>query len=149
MTHPTVAGSHFGNKEEITVTLNSPVKPVSPAKPDFTSNGKVFDKVDFGNGEVKASKSVKIGLHPGNHPKKSIFVESDKDGTFDIEVVLDESELVGGILVWRKMPGAAGLSATAGVLQLKTFEALVSQIRVKFTNGADPAVVNAWVMSNP
>ena len=148
MSHPTVADRDFGNKEELTVTLNTPVKPQSPAKPDFTSQAKIFDNEDFGGGEAKNSKSVKVVTNPGNHPVKNIFAAADQTGEFEVEVVLDESELVGGNLVWRKLPGGPQTVA-AGVLTVFATELLVRQIRIAYTNGGAAAVVNAWVASLP
>lgn len=147
MSHPTVADSNFGNKEDITVTLNTPVKPPNPTAPDFTSQGKAFDAEDVANGATAISKSVKIVSSPGHFPIKTVWVASDQVGEFDVEVMMDESEIIGGNAVWRKIT-ATPIPVAVGVLSKFSITDLFRQIRIKHKNtSATPGKVNAWIMS--
>ena len=84
-------------------------------------------------GATETSKSVKIVSSPGHFPIKTIWVESDQAGEFDVEVMLDESETSGGNAVWRKIT-AAPIPVVVGVLSKFSINDLFRQIRIKHKN---------------
>jgi hypothetical protein len=143
-----VAGSNFGNKEDITVTMFTPGMPTDPVRPDINSEGKIFDKVLVAASATITSKSVKVIAHPGHYPTKTIYVESDKAGTFIVQVMLDESELVTGAPVWRTM--TTPIAVASGILSKWTGIELFRQVRIKFTADSGisgNATVSSWLFS--
>jgi len=146
---PSVAGTNFGNKEQITSTeFGDPGVGANPTAPDLTSEGKLFDGQAMTNGQVLNSLSIKIIGKPSQSTMKTLWVASDKSGAFVIQVMLDESEVVGGNAVWRNMtPAGTPIAVASGVLTKVDIPSLFRQMRIVYTNGADAAVVDAWVFS--
>src|SRR3990172_4769664 len=130
MSHPTVASATFGNKEQITATLFTPSAPADSARPDFVSEGRIISAQSVAAAASHTSKSCRVLAKPGHVPIKTVYVESTQPGSFIIQVMLDESERIGGLPVWRNLSNpSTAFAADPGI--------------------PSPAVVNAWVMSVP
>jgi hypothetical protein len=147
------AGSAFGNREAITATqFGVPDINSNPTQPDFTSEGKVISAQAILSGIPFISKSVKIPAKPDQSTVKSVYVQSDVAGTWKIQVMLDESEVVSGLPVWRDYtngPITTTMALVSGALSCVTVYDLFRQIRVVVTPGSNSTNTNAWVFSVP
>jgi len=126
------------------VTEFTPEEPINPTQPDFVSEGKIIDAFAIIGGASKTSKTVQFVSRVGCYTKKAIYVTAPT-GTFDVEVILDESERATGAPVWRKI--ATSQAVTAGTLASYIADLLVRQVRIVYTNGGTGGVVNAWFFS--
>jgi hypothetical protein len=131
---------------EAITEFSTPAPNPNPAHPDFTTEGMILDLAAAVMAVPITSKSIKITNRPGA-AGKSIHVQSDQAGAFDLEIMLDESERSGGAAVWRKLQTAVAVSAN--VLKTVTFVDLFRQMRIVYTPTAGPAVVKAWGFSIP
>lgn len=131
---------------EAITEFNPEAPAASPSKADFITEGMILDLAAAAAATPVASKSVKVTDRPGA-TTKSIHVQSDQAGAFDIEVMLDESERVGPNAVWRKLQSA--VAVTANTLKTVTVNDLFRQVRIVYTPTAGPAIVKAWAFSIP
>lgn len=147
------AESVFGNKEAITATsFDIPGINPNPTQPNFTSEGKIISAQAIGASTPFISKSVKIPAKPDQATLKSVYVQSDVAGTWKIQVMLDESEIVSGAAVWRDYSNGAittSMALVANALSCVTVFDLFRQIRVVVTPGSASTNTNAWVFSVP
>lgn len=146
---PDTAGSEFGNKEDITSVMFNPTAPPNPVKPDFISEGKLFDAQAVLAGATETSKSCRMVAHPSAATIKSFYLQSNQAGTLLLEVMLDEGELSGGNPVWRSYTDPTSpIAVAANKLVHLDVEGLFRQARLKFTNtSGSPATVNGWAFS--
>jgi hypothetical protein len=121
----------------------------SPTRPDFINDGKVMAAVVVAPASSATSKSVRIDVNLNETGQKTIWVSSNQAVTFEVQVLLDESELSGGLPVWRNMTDPATPLAVAATYPAHfSFSDLFKQVRIKVNNaGGSPATVNAWVFS--
>ncbi len=128
------------------ITEFNPAAPAAvPTKPDLINEGMIFN-LPAAPAAPQTSKSVRVTDRPGAWVK-SLYVQSDKAGAFDIEVLLDESEIVTGAAVWRKYQ--TGVAIAANTLKVVTISDLFRQARIVLTPSSGPAVVKAWFFSIP
>lgn len=116
----------------------------NPAQPDLTTGGTMIN-IAAPNTNPITSKSVKVNDRAGSYPQKNIYAISDQAGSFDVEIMLDEGEIVTGAAVWRKL---ATVAVTANTLAVFSTTNIFQQMRVKYT----PAVagnVKVWGFSLP
>lgn len=129
-------------KSSEAITEFTPAAPsASPSKPDFITEGMVLDLSAAVAATPVTSKSVEVTDRPGA-TAKSIYVQSNQAGVFDIEVMLDKNEAV-----WRKLQSAVAVSANT--LKAVALNDLFRQVRIIYTPTAGPAVVKAWAFSLP
>lgn len=128
----------------------SPTANADPAKPDFSDEGQIIKAGIVAPNTTLLSKSVKLSGN-GERRQKTLYVESDKDGEFLVQVMLDESERQSGAAVWRNLTDPSNpLGVVPGALAVYTFDHLVRQVRIQFKADAaniGNAQVNAWAFS--
>lgn len=135
-------------KPQEAITEFTPGAPAAvPSKPDFITEGVILDLAAAVASTPVASKSIRVADRPGA-TTKTIYVQSNAAGTFDLEVMLDESERDNlGAAVWRKLQPAVAVAANT--LKTVTFNDLFRQMRITYTPTTGPAVVKAWGFSLP
>jgi len=126
--------------------FSTPEPNPNPAQPDFQTEGMILDLAAAAATTPVASKSIKVTDRPGA-TAKTIYVQSDQAGAFDIEIMLDEGERSGGNAVWRKLQTA--VPVVANTLKAVNLNELFRQMRIIYTPSAGPAVVKAWGFSLP
>lgn len=129
-------------------TQFTPTKPAYKDRPDFVSQGKVINVETINSGASKTSKSVKIETNINQSNYKTIQVISDKALSFQIQYVLDESEVDAyGNLVWRDVLSIPG-TIDANVLFTYSTQDIFKQIRLVLGNSSGAvATVSAWIFS--
>jgi len=132
--------------QEAITEFNPEAPAPSPSKADFITMGMILDLAAADAAITVISKSVKVTDRPSAFIK-TIYVQSDQAGTFDIEVMLDESERSGGNAVWRNIQPA--VPVMANTLRAVSLSQLFQQVRIVYTPTDGPAVVKAWAFSIP
>lgn len=124
---------------EAITEFSTPEPTPNPAQPDFQNKGKIIDLAAPDTNPI-TSKSIKVNDRAGAYPQKNIYAISDQAGSFDVMVMLDESEAV-----WRKI---ATVAVTADTLAVYSTTNLFEQMRVVYTPSA-AGNVKVWGFSLP
>lgn len=129
---------------EAITEFGTPTPNPNPTQPDFTTEGTLIDVAAPDTTPIH-SKSVKVTNRAETYPVKNIYAMSNQAGSFDVEIMLDESELVSGAAVWRKHSTVAVVANT--LAKFSTTD-LFQQMRVTYTPGA-AGNVKVWGRSLP
>ena len=99
-------------------------------------NRQVFDEEQIDAGDTALSEVFDLRRVEHVEEAAVLYVEAEEDGTFSIEISLDEGT------TWKVLE--AGVAVTGGDLLVKGSIKMAPKYRLNYTQGATGGKVSAW-----